>query len=88
VKSINLYIEMNSLDLNRAVLIMESPKWRGSSDGQSVGFITPRSAVRSRPPLPINSVVYSGQQWPLFAYFGDFCVGLRLSLRKGFNCST
>src|SRR6266403_2935636 len=51
-------------------------------------FITPRSAVRSRPPLPIKSVVYSGQQWPLFSYCGDFCVGLLLSLRKGFNCST
>ena len=33
---------------------------------QSTRFITPRSAVRSRPPLPIKSTTYSGQQdWPL-----------------------
>src|SRR5690349_24779203 len=52
------------------------------------GFITPRSAVRSRPPLPIKSTTYSGQQnWPLIVC-GRIVADARASDSSGFNSST
>src|SRR5215217_9500832 len=40
--------------------------WKALYAVADSGFITPRSAVRSRPPLPMESISYGGQRtWPL-----------------------
>src|SRR6185369_4497403 len=47
-----------------------------------------RSAVRSRPPLPIKSTTYSGQQhWPLIVC-GRIVADARANDSSGFNSST
>ena len=47
-----------------------------------MGFITPRSGVQVSPPLPIDSITYSGQQWPLFVTVGRIASVCFCALRE------
>ena len=61
------------LDLSPPAFIINPSTrvWRGSSAGQSVGFITPRSGVQASPPLPIFPTVYGYPQWWPFFFLGE-----------------